>query len=61
MDEHRSFVYKSQMQNGLFITSVFFFLFFFFFFDIPRSFNFKIRVSNNESCILLPKGAKVHF
>ena len=57
MDEHRSLVYKSQMQNGLFITSVFFF----FFFDIPRSFNFKIRVSNNESCILLPKGAKVHF
>ena len=34
MDEHRSLVYKSQMQNGLFITSVFFVFFFLIFQDL---------------------------
>ena len=38
------------MQNKLFITLVFFFY-------VRGSYNFKIRVSNDESCMLLQKGA----
>ena len=45
------------MQNGLFITLVFSFVYNFSVFYVRRSYNFKIRISNDESWILLTKGA----